>query len=109
MRHTPELAELAAKRTATGQWCSASGFHLQRQLHDLLFVELGARVLQLGAHIEQQLYLTHAGSLPCRGQLSLDGRELRDDALMRCLQPGALVCGVGRLRRASHRSCMVVS
>jgi hypothetical protein len=50
---TLALAALAAKRTAAGQRCSAGRFHLQRKLHHLLFVELGARVLQLRVRVQQ--------------------------------------------------------
>ena len=92
---TPPLAALAAGRTGAGQWRPARRFHLQRQLQRLLLVQLGARV-------EQQLHLASAGRLPRRGQLCLDGRDLRDELLLRCLQLGALVCGVGRLSQAGQ-------
>jgi hypothetical protein len=101
---TSPLAALAAGRTGAGQWRPAGRFHLQSQLQRLLLVELGARLVQLGARLEQQLHLARASHLPRRGQLRLDGLQLCDDVLLRCLQLGALVCGVGRLRRASHES-----
>ena len=90
----PLCCVLAAGRTVAVRQRFACCFYLQGQLHRLLFVKLGAHVHQPRALIEQQLHLARAARLPRSGQLTLDGRELCIDLLLRYARSSARAAAV---------------